>query len=112
MAHLCTSSILAADYLLGGIEDGIGKNLPSGFTVQRAGPAHSNNRATSGKDKLKDPLMSRSEFTGPSTDRGSELEMGMMTPYTGYQPHYHPAEEREDDDPQQQAMEQWHRTGW
>lgn len=56
--------------------------------------------------------MSRSEFAGLSTDRGSELEMGMLTPDTGYQPDYHPAAETEDDNPQQQAMEQWHRTGW
>lgn len=56
--------------------------------------------------------MSRPESAEPSLHRGSELEMGIRVPDTGYQPEYHPAQEREDDNPQQQAMEQWHRTGW
>lgn len=47
-----------------------------------------------------------------SLDRGSELEMGIIVRETGYQPDYHPAQEREDDNPQQQAIEQWNRTGW
>lgn len=56
--------------------------------------------------------MSRSELVEPSLDRGSVLEMGIIVPDTGYQPDYHAAQERGGDNPQQQAMEQWHRTGW
>lgn len=78
----------------------------------RADREPGNERVSRGKDKSKDPLISRSEFVGPSVDRGCELEMGNMVPDTGYQPAYHPSQERGDTDPQQQAMEQWHRTGW
>lgn len=112
MRHLCTSSRLATDQPLGGIEDGLGENVPSGYIVQRAGPDPSIQRPTSGKDRSKDPLMSRSEFVEPSLGRGSELEMGIIVRNTRYQPDYHPALERENDKPQQQAMDQWHRTGW
>ncbi|KAL2273343.1 hypothetical protein FJTKL_04576 [Diaporthe vaccinii] len=95
-----------------GIEDGLGENVPSGYIVQRAGPEPSSQRPTSGKDRSKDPLMSRSEFVEPSLGRGSELEMGIIVRNTRYQPDYHPALERENDKPQQQATDQWHRTGW
>lgn len=56
--------------------------------------------------------MARSESAEPSLERGSELEMGIIAPNTGYQPDYHTEQERGSNGPQQQAMEQWDRTGW
>lgn len=78
----------------------------------RADRAPGIERTTGGKDKSKDPLISRSEFTEPFPDRGFELEMGIVVPNTGYQPDYRPAQQNEVNNPQQQAMEQWNRTGW
>ncbi|KAI3398122.1 hypothetical protein diail_9744 [Diaporthe ilicicola] len=78
----------------GGIEGGLEKNLPSGFTVHRV------DRALGNKE--------------PSLSREAELGLVIMAPDTQYhmQPAYRPPLERDFNDHRRQAMEQWYSTGW
>lgn len=72
--------------------------------MHQVGREPAQKRATSGKDRSKDPLMPRSLSSEPYINRDSEIELVIMTPDTQYQP--------ADNNARQQAMEQWHRTGW